>query len=115
MAVSEVNDMRHDVFFPRSDRGIKAYEHHEGSGTKLELGRVILEISNVRRTCSVQPQNFFEEQHFRYVFFTFCSGTDRRNDGQGCDCGPPKLTRHWLKSLAKQSSTVSNHNVHSTW
>ena len=24
MAVSEVNDMRHDVFFTRSDRGIKA-------------------------------------------------------------------------------------------
>ena len=25
MAVSEMNDMGHDVFFPRSDRGIKAY------------------------------------------------------------------------------------------
>ena len=43
------------------------------------------------RTCSIQPENF-EEQHVRCVFFTFCSGTDRRNDGQGCDCGPPKLT-----------------------
>ena len=43
------------------------------------------------QTCFIQPENF-EEQHFRYVFFTFCSGTDRRNDGQGCDCGQLKLT-----------------------
>ena len=35
-----MNDMGHDVFFPRSDRGIKAYAHHESSGTKLELERV---------------------------------------------------------------------------
>ena len=40
MAVSEMNEMGHDVFFPRSDRGIKAYAYHEGSGTKLELERV---------------------------------------------------------------------------
>ena len=40
MAVSEMNDMGHDVFFPRSDRGIKAYAYHESSGTKLELERV---------------------------------------------------------------------------
>ena len=40
MAVSEMNDMGHDVFFPRSDRGIKAYAYHENSGTKLELERV---------------------------------------------------------------------------
>ena len=40
MAVSEMNDMGRDVFFPRSDRGIKAYAYHESSGTKLELERV---------------------------------------------------------------------------
>ena len=40
MAVSEMNDMGHDVVFPRSDRGIKAYAYHEGSDTKLELERV---------------------------------------------------------------------------
>ena len=40
MTVSEMNDMGHDVFFPRSDRGIKAYAYHESSGTKLELERV---------------------------------------------------------------------------
>ena len=40
MAVSEMNDMGHDVFFSRSDRGIKAYAYHEGSGTKLELETV---------------------------------------------------------------------------
>ena len=39
MAVSEMNDMGHDVLFPRSDRGVKAYACHEGSGTKLELER----------------------------------------------------------------------------
>ena len=33
MAVSEMNDMGHDVFFLRSDRGIKAYSYHESSGT----------------------------------------------------------------------------------
>ena len=35
-----MHDMGHDVFFPRSDRGIKAYAYHESSGTKLELERV---------------------------------------------------------------------------
>ena len=40
MAVSEMNDVGPDVFFPRSDRGIKAYAYHESSGTKLELERV---------------------------------------------------------------------------
>ena len=40
MAVSEMNEMGHDVFFPRSDRGVKAYAYHEGSGTKLVLERV---------------------------------------------------------------------------
>ena len=34
------------------------------------------------RTCSVQPE-YVEELHFRSVFYTFCTGTDRRNDGQG--------------------------------
>ena len=29
MAVSERSDMGHDVFFSRSDRGIKAYAYHE--------------------------------------------------------------------------------------
>ena len=37
MAVLEMNDMGHDVFFPRSDTGIKAYAYPGGSGTKLEL------------------------------------------------------------------------------
>ena len=36
-----VNDMGHDVFFPRSDRGIQAYAYHESRGTKLVLERVI--------------------------------------------------------------------------
>ena len=40
MAVSEMNDMGHDVFFPRSDRSIKAYAYHESCGTKLELEEV---------------------------------------------------------------------------
>ena len=40
MAVSERNDMGHDVFFRRSDRGMKAYAYHEGLGTMLELESV---------------------------------------------------------------------------
>ena len=32
--------MGHDVVFPRSDRGIKAYGYHESSGTQLEFERV---------------------------------------------------------------------------
>ena len=32
MAVSEMNDMGHDVFFLRSDRNIKAYVDHRGQG-----------------------------------------------------------------------------------
>ena len=39
MAVSEMNEMGHDVFFPRSDRGIKTYAYHGGTATKLELER----------------------------------------------------------------------------
>ena len=39
MAVSEINVMGHDVFFPLSDRNIKAYDYREGSVTKLELER----------------------------------------------------------------------------
>ena len=38
--MSEMNDMGHDVFFPRSNRSIKAYAYHESSGTRLELERV---------------------------------------------------------------------------
>ena len=40
MAALEMNDMGHDVFAPRSDKGIKAYAFHEGIDTKLELERV---------------------------------------------------------------------------
>ena len=39
MTVLEMNDIGHDVFAPRSDKGIKAYAFHEGSDTKLELER----------------------------------------------------------------------------
>ena len=35
-----MNVMGPDVFFPRSDRGTKAYAYHESSGTKVELERV---------------------------------------------------------------------------
>ena len=51
MAVSEMNDMGHDEFFPRSDRGIKAYAYHEGSDTKLELERV---NETVYSNCTVE-------------------------------------------------------------
>ena len=49
MAVSEMNDRGHNVFFARSDRNIKASAYHEGSGTKLELERVngVFELSVV--------------------------------------------------------------------
>ena len=42
-----MDDMEHDVFFPKSDRHIKAYAYYEGSGTKLELERVngVFELS----------------------------------------------------------------------
>ena len=39
---------------------------------------------------SVQPENV-EERHSKFVFFTFF-GTEKRDDGQVCDCGPSKLT-----------------------
>ena len=46
MAVSEMGHMGHDVVFPRSDRGIKAYAYHEDSDTKLEVERanVVFEL-----------------------------------------------------------------------
>ena len=88
MAVSEMNDSGHDVFFPRSDRGIKAYAYHASSGTRLESVRSYRVAS---RTCPIQPE-YIEEQHIRFVFFTSCSGKDQGHDGQGYDCGPPKLT-----------------------
>ena len=34
-----MNEIGQDVFFPESDRGIKAYAYHEGNGMKLELKR----------------------------------------------------------------------------
>ena len=37
MAVSEMNDIGHDVFFPRSDRGIKAYAYPRGWGRKERM------------------------------------------------------------------------------
>ena len=83
LAVSEMNDVGHDVFFPRSDRNIKAYAYHEGSGTKLELENGVFGLPVELVPCS---------QSTWKIFFTFYSGTDRRNDGQGCDCGSPKLT-----------------------
>ena len=55
LAVSEMNDVGHDVFFPRSDRNIKAYAYHEGSGTKLELERE-RSVRVASQTCSMQPE-----------------------------------------------------------
>ena len=40
MAVSEMNDQGHDIFFPRTDRNIKAYAYHEKTNTKMEFDRV---------------------------------------------------------------------------
>ena len=52
MAVSDVNDMGHDVFSPRSDRGGKAYAYHKGSGTKLGLESVPYSQSNSKNSTS---------------------------------------------------------------
>ena len=79
MAVLEMNDMGHDVCFPRSDRGIKAYAYHDGSGTKLELERAngvfLFHTDRELRRTALQVRIL----HF---------WTDR-----GCDCRPPTLTR----------------------
>ena len=37
--------------------------------------------------CPIQPE-YVEDQHVRFVFFTFCSGTDKGHDGWCFDCGP---------------------------
>ena len=91
MAESEMNDMGHVIFFPRSDRGIKTYAYHESSGTKLELERVNgvfqLPIDFVPYSQSTSKNSTSGP-----YFFTFCSGTDKGHDGQDYDCGPPKLT-----------------------
>ena len=89
MAVSDTNEMGPDVFFPRRDRGIKAYAYHEGSGTKLELEegrklRVELVPYSLRTSKNGTSGSC--------SFLTFGAGTDQRGDGQGCECGPPKLT-----------------------
>ena len=91
MAVSDMNDMGHDIFFPRSDRNIKAYAYNEGSGTKLELERVngVFELSVELVPCS---QSTSKHSHFGFVFFTFCFGTDQKRLCEGSDCGSPKLT-----------------------
>ena len=47
MAVSMMNDMGHDVFFPRSDRGIKAYAYHEGQWLERLNGVVELPVEFV--------------------------------------------------------------------
>ena len=99
MAVSEMNDMGHVVFFPRSDRrhqGIRVprEQWHETGARESEWS-----VRVAGRTCSIQPE-YIEEQHTRSVFFTFCSGTDQGHDGQGYDCGPPKLTRMEVLEVA---------------
>ena len=55
MAVSEMNNMGHDVFFPRSDRGFKSYANHESSGTKLELESE-RSVRVASRNCPIQPE-----------------------------------------------------------
>ena len=93
MAVSGMNDMGHDVFFPRSDRGhqgvrVPRKQWHETDARESEWS---VRVAN--RTCPILPEHI-EEQHIRSVFFTCCSGTDQGHDGQGYGgCGPPKLTR----------------------
>ena len=67
MDVSEMNDICHDVFFRRSDRGIKAYAYHEGSDTKLELERVngVLELSHTSRSdqsLATQTRNLLSQR-----------------------------------------------------
>ena len=63
MAVSEINDMGHDLFFPWSDRNIKAYAYYEGSGTKLELERLwschlsLFHTARVRQRTALQVRD----------------------------------------------------------
>ena len=79
-----VRDER-DVFFPRSDRGIRAYAYHEGSGTKLALERVngVFQLPVQRAPYSQStPKN-------RYVFSKKgCSGlrlwTTQTDRGMQC-------------------------------
>ena len=80
--VSEMNDMGHDVFF------FFSLYRQKHQGVCVPRGQCVRVAG---RTCSVQPE-YVEERHSSFVFFTFCFGTDQGDGGQGCECGPPKLT-----------------------
>ena len=72
MAVSEMNDMGHDVFFPRSDRGIRAYAYHKSSGTKLELERVngVSELpSNLSRAARVHRRTAHQVRILHFLLW----------------------------------------------
>ena len=69
-AVSETNDMGHDVFFPWSDRGILGVrvpreQWHETGARESEWS-----VRVASRNCPVQPQ-YIEEQHFRLRILHF--------------------------------------------
>ena len=84
MTVSEMNEMGHDVFFPRERQKhhgvcVPRGQWHETGARESEWSFRV-----ASRACSIQSE-YFKEQQFRYVLFTFGAGTDRRHHGQDCE------------------------------
>ena len=88
MAASEMNDMGHDVLFPRSDRSVKAYACHEGSGTKLELERAngVFELP-----VEFVPYKWTTSKSNRRIFFILSTRAARKLDEKKWEDRAPKV------------------------
>ena len=79
MVVSEMNDMGHDVFLPQwrqrhQGACVPRGQWHEAGARESEWS-----VRVASRACSIQSE-YFEEQHFMYVFFSVGAATDRGHD-----------------------------------
>ena len=85
MAVSEMSDMSHDVFFPRSNRRYQSVCTPRGLWNETGAG-VKRRLRVASGACSALCSDDWEELQFRFVHITFRAGTDRGHDEHDCMC-----------------------------
>ena len=88
MAVSEMNDMGHNVFCPKS-HGHQGVCVPRGQWHKTGARESEWSFRVANRACAMRSE-YFQEQHFRSLLFTFGAATDR-GYGQDCESKSPKL------------------------
>ena len=83
MAVSETNDMSHDVFFPCCDEGTEVCVCHEGRRSKLEL-RAERSLRVASRDRRAHCSDDWREREVGFDLVTFAAGADRGHDDHDC-------------------------------